>query len=100
MTDVEVLALLEGLGETADEVANSLRAAKVRGHRGTCGSCPIARHLHQQGVDSPSVLTLHVWVNRNSRSMRITLPQPVCDFVRRFDAGDFEDLALRERWLT
>ncbi len=93
MTKLERLLL--DLGSTADEVAETLRIAGIRGQRSRHYNCPVAKYLRVQtgtlyAVSSEAVLQLEYQKNAEVPM----LPPAVRDFVCQFDAGAFDDLAL------
>jgi hypothetical protein len=85
-----VLDLLDELGESGQEVADTLFDLGVKGKRDNTGSCPIANYLRGEGVPDPVVNPDHVeW---DSFEESITLPEGCIHFIARFDAGEFTDL--------
>lgn len=74
--------LLEDLGKTTDEVANTLRAAGITGERMSFLHCPIANYLRANGY--PDV---HVGSHLASldNDVSVALPPPVVRFIRSFD---------------
>lgn len=87
---------LEALGLTPDLVADSLREMGIRGRRGSCMACPVARWALMQGLHSPSLdtLTLTWWDRMEEKRYETTLPLPVTLFIERFDdpSGPYADL--------
>ena len=93
-SDADLTNLLNTLGSTAEEVANTLRAAGVRGERRRCGKCPVAHWLlanttgYNIEVD-PSVIDM--W--NYSEVFSVYTPTPVANFIRNFDyTKAFDDL--------
>jgi hypothetical protein len=85
VTAAEALA---ALGDTPDAVAETLRAGGWRGQRASCESCPLARYLAgsfggEWMSASTETLAPFGWVRH---------PQPVAEFVVRFDRGHYPDL--------
>lgn len=97
MSDVKnrISALLASLGDTADEVAESLRARKIRGG---CdgGSCPIANLIRAEIPEAGEADWYDVpecgswwWVQTTFVEAPhcgvIGIPTPVVDFIRAHD---------------
>jgi hypothetical protein len=86
----KALALLEGLGTTAAEVAAALAKAGIVGTRCHGGDCPVYNFLVKNGVRVFKVTAdaatsfLEGW--------RIPLPEPVQDFIDVYDGGAFSFL--------
>jgi len=96
-----VLAELQNLG-TADNVAQRLREAGVKGLQGANFSCPITRYLDQSAPGNRHS-TAGSWIrlldaypgeSLGDQDHRFPLAEgsPVREFVRLFDAGLFSDL--------
>lgn len=91
-TPEEVRAFLESLGNTADEVYESLKAREVRGVWGIANDCPIAVLLNQQfPIKDGGWWT---WPTRvqpgpysTSVPFAVQLPEPVLKFIKAFDAN-------------
>lgn len=96
----DITLMLERLGSTPDEIAQSLRVSGVKGMRRQGNSCPITHWLEKQmggraftsqqsvsWIEGPDLReidpTAMVWV---------AVPEPVVDFVTRFDDGVYPDL--------
>lgn len=84
--------LLAELGDTADKVADTLRAKGIKGVRESYEHCPIAKLLQAEDRehvvvlgDSWEALVDDCWLDGD-------LPQSVRGFVERFDAGVYLDL--------
>lgn len=80
---------LHVLGDTAKEVAQSLRLWGIKGQRNKIRRCPIAKYLLLRGHDVRSVGTLHVYLNPGRV---VCSPKPVREFIRQFDSGDHPQL--------
>jgi hypothetical protein len=84
-----------GQRETADAVANEMRAAGIKGTQDDTCTCPLANYLTQlPGVDQVEVLDNHVylWVGDQAEPAVIELAESVSNFVYLFDQGVFLDL--------
>lgn len=80
---------LAALGNTADEVAETLRRLGVTGQRVVADSCPVANYLREfAGVGHPAMSP--AWIKLGDGW--IATPAPVARFVARFDLGEFPDL--------
>ena len=99
---------LKSLGESADEVAESLRKQGVKGKLRSRCHCPILNGIYQacpsywpglQIVDSRAredgQWSAYATLN-DSQIMNPTLPQPVMNFVGLFDMGHYADLVAQE----
>jgi hypothetical protein len=100
-------ALLTELGSTADAVADTLRAAQIRGQRAHPGLCPIAQYLAQKAPSSlRDVVVLGSWPYKviayvsdleqpYEQRIEVLVPPPVETFIDRFDKRDprYGDLA-------
>lgn len=86
------------LGSTPEEVAERLGAEGCFGYPQSGAACPVAdyliakRGLSIANVDADCVT---LWIG-NFGSRDVAVPAPVESFIHRFDAGDFEQLAIQE----
>lgn len=84
---------LARLGTNADEVADRLCDAGIRGVRGKAGGCPIARYaehvLHDSSLAYIGLTRAALYVQKplGSDEVFVDLPVPIQIFVRRFDRG-------------
>lgn len=89
-TAAHLTNLLERLGNTAEEVAESLRAKSCTGYPRASFSCPVANYLREQLPDT----TVSVGSGSSlAGSQRVRSPSGVSDFVRAFDNGLYPDLS-------
>ncbi len=102
---------LKSLGNTADEVADSLRQQGVKGIKESHCHCPILNAIYKAIPDYWPGLRIvngskRVWVDKKEHwsycatlsSCQIidpTLPQPVMDFIGEFDHGKYPDLETK-----
>ena len=100
-------SLLTGLGNTADEVAATLRAADVKGYRTDVQDDPGARFIASKARELvPATAQVAVILTAEEAVIGITpadpddywevsasTPEAVEDFLDGFDAGDYDDLA-------
>lgn len=98
------LALLESLGRSPDEVADSLRVAGVHGVPRSNSSCAIALYTAALMRTDPRirsvavgpcslVITLvHPTDSRPGGRLAVQLPKPVRGFVAGFDAQQFPEV--------
>jgi hypothetical protein len=78
----DVLELLDALGHTEDQVAESLRKLGVTGLRGEPCACPVFYYLKQAGIPVESVRTfIHLTTGET-----VKMPSAVGVFVADFDA--------------
>src|SRR5262245_52409739 len=97
--EIEIQSLLASLGAMAGEINARLRAEGVRARRlSTSFENPIVRYIYRHldiggRLDIPlgnSVLT----IAREGTWLSITLPDPVHDFLDRFQDGYYPQLEL------
>jgi hypothetical protein len=89
-----VYRAVAGLGDTDDEIAETLRAARVSGQRLRAFRCPLAIWLlraTQQAPGTYSVTRTAVLMYASGGGLptdRVTLPAPAAGFVRAIDGSD------------
>jgi hypothetical protein len=89
MTKAEdITRLLNDLGSSMDEVADRLRAEKVKGFPGSPNFCPIANYLEKHG-HQVSVGTPFVYIGDDKQ---IKMPSPCAAFAKQFDDNHYGDL--------
>lgn len=97
---------LNSLGNTADEVAESLRRQGIKGIVGSPCKCPIINAIYTACPDYWSGLRIvngsktgdHWWYCATLNDCQImdpTLPQPVMDFIGEFDDNKYPDLVAK-----
>lgn len=85
------------LGDTTEAVAAKLLELHCKGFRKSPRYCPIAIYINERaklwpGADfQPGGIFFH-----DAQIMDYHFKQPVTDFMKRFDAGEFPELALAE----
>jgi hypothetical protein len=84
------LPLLQSLGATSDEVADSLRASGSKGRRDSFLRCPLAVYLHRHGFADAMVGLDSVALPAAGADW--PLPSPCASFVALFDRGYYPDL--------
>jgi hypothetical protein len=94
VTAESLLALLAGLGSTPGAVADSLRAAKISGRKGDICHCPVAMLLRNTGCRHVTTTHEHcrTRVGDVGEWVSVETPEPVGEFMRKFDRGEFPDL--------
>lgn len=85
---------LAALGDTADEVARTLRALGVTGVPSRAQECVIARYL---GAELSTVVRVDpvdvsFWAVDSKGYSRIETPQVILGFIRRFDRHEYPEL--------
>ncbi len=90
---------LETLGRTADDVAANLLRWGVRGDRDHVYDCPVCRlvalaisTLPDPEWHRPCVEGFFLTVADDPAHITVVMPQPVQEFITRFDAGEFPAL--------
>lgn len=91
-----MLTLAEALAElpdTADGIADRMRALGIKGKRQDDYCCPIANFLMGKGFEEACVGESWIEVcDDDSGSEEADTPPAVSEFVSRFDAGVYLDL--------
>ena len=88
---------LRELGQTADEVAASLRAEGCIGIRNDVVLSPVAKYINcaVPQILVPIVSTNHITVITHERTtVEVPLPQAVVEFLAAFNDGAYDDLAV------
>ena len=91
--------MLEELGSTPDEIANSLRTAGIRGVRNTVRFLnPVVRYARKflpdaQGIDLIQGDRLRI-IFANGTVSEVAVPEAVLRFLDGFHRGHFPDLEL------
>jgi hypothetical protein len=89
----KVVELLAQLGNTSDAVADSLRAAGIKGSPDSVFDDPIANYLKANGILSPEVdleqVALDAYENPDMTDgpFRVRHPKAVREFLIEFDNG-------------
>lgn len=102
-----VPVLLERLGRTSDEVAQTLRAGGWRGIQEEPARCPVSVYLYANGIhgevypaiepDEDSDGDNHYQpAHVDMDGTTVPLTDAVHEFVVRYDNGDYPDLVLEE----
>ena len=91
--------MLDALGKTADEVADTLRAAGIKGVRNTVRFLnPVVRYAHSRLADVYGIDLIQGDKMRiefaNGTVSEVEVPQPVLRFLDAFHAGRYPDLEL------
>lgn len=101
---MDIRTYLASLGNTADEVAESLRRQGIKGQRHSRSSCPILNGIYQACPNYWTGLRIYgrgkkpdgsysYWATlEDFQIMDPTLPQPVINFIGEFDSGNYADL--------
>jgi hypothetical protein len=99
---------LASLGNTPDEVADWMRKNGIKGVKKNCRLCPVLNAIYSEhGVDCWSGLIISggskvgdSWFYSSTydddQIMDPSLPQPVMDFVGRFDNDVYPDLVAEK----
>jgi 3-hydroxyisobutyrate dehydrogenase-like beta-hydroxyacid dehydrogenase len=107
LTAERLQTLLIGLGNNADEIAATLRAAGIKGYRTDAHDCPAARFIAARAHELLPV-TGQVTVTLTAetavigitaadpaayREVAASTPQALEGFLDSFDSGSYDDLA-------
>ena len=80
------IALLD-LGDTPEEVYETLRTAGIKGRRLSPGACPVSRYLQSfKGADWVSVGVTSATLFVKDQQAEVRVPLPVQAFISSFDA--------------
>ncbi len=92
--EAAVARLLADLGDTADAVADRLRALGIKGKHRHSYECPVAKLLHANGYPDVEVDNGWTWPDGSTDNAipEVANPAPVGEFIQRFDAGVYLDL--------
>jgi hypothetical protein len=91
--------LLDALGPTATDVARNLQAAGIKGERAACARCPVAVYLLKSDL-SPLLIgvggdEIALYFDENYQIVvYVDTPDPVAQFIQRFDRGAYNQLAV------
>jgi hypothetical protein len=95
-----VAALLDSLGQTADEIAEQLNTCKIQGARNATRFLnPVVRYVQvsikSEAIDMDVIPrdTLRICFAKNTY-LHVALPPPVIDFINRFNAGHYPEMEL------
>lgn len=92
-----IRAALAKLGETADDMAESLREAGITGIREDGEACPLANYLRREGFDDLNVTRDHIedaGTDCDPGRWQMPTPPTARTFIVRFDdVKDWPDLA-------
>jgi len=96
---VHVTALLNHLGGTSEHVHDRLLALDCKGRRDDCGACPIAVYLLRSDLNPSQVFVGDSTVTlifgdpaEPDQRVDVRVPEPVSEFVHRYDSGVYLDL--------
>jgi hypothetical protein len=96
----ELRRILDGLGQTADEVATALQAKGIKGIRNAARYLnPIVRYAQSQvkidalGLDVMKGDTLRFYFHQKKKE-KVPLPQAVMQFLNAFNQGKYPELEL------
>jgi S-DNA-T family DNA segregation ATPase FtsK/SpoIIIE len=93
-TPAGISAALAALGDSAEQVANSLRRGRHVGTPGVLEACPVARYLRTVITGVTGVLASDggMEVFTASDVVYASTPHPVATFITGFDIGGYPDL--------
>ena len=94
--EAAVAKLLADLGDTADAVADRLRALGSKGFKADACRCPVARYIETQSTYTGPAVAQDTTVvddpDESCRAPEALTPGPVKEFICRFDRGVYLDL--------
>lgn len=83
---------LQVLGSTPGEVAASLEARGIKGHKRKACRCPLSNYLKAQGFELPIVGKDTVITGDGIKDLVSLLPPACSAFVTAFDDGNYPEL--------
>jgi hypothetical protein len=83
---------LKALGDTTDQIADTLQGLGIKGHREQSYGCPIYRYLQSKGHAIGSVGYHYISIVAQSS---FYMPSLITDFIRSFDHGKYPDLETK-----
>lgn len=90
MTEQQIIVdLLNAMGANAKEVAELLISVGIKGRPGSADSCPVNRYIISKGGDPGGAIFTRYYA---AQGFYFPTPQPVYDFIRAFDAGEYPEL--------
>jgi hypothetical protein len=104
MNQSEALALLNSLGDTPEQVADSLLAQKITGVPHSSVLCPISYWLRSRGVinahTNKFMIKIFQWSKVGSVSIPEDIivrppPEAISQFIKMFDTGKFPNLETK-----
>lgn len=91
ITEEQVLDQLESLGDTADDVFDTLEQLNIKGKRGVAHSCPISNYMtYLNGRHGFSVYDHLYWDTQQYDVVKV--PKQVFKFLCSFDDGKYPEL--------
>jgi hypothetical protein len=83
---------LKALGNTVDEIADTLQRLCIKGHKEVSWGCPIYFYLKSKGHDVSSVGYHYACIVSQPS---FYMPSLITDFIRSFDYGQYPDLEMK-----
>jgi hypothetical protein len=86
--------LLAGLGANEFQVAFTLKAQGIKGHRNSIHYCPVAEYLVSnlsKRIPHRHAISVALYSARIKKEI-IGMPLPVRDFIKSFDRGVYPEL--------
>jgi hypothetical protein len=90
----QIKDLLDGLGDTPEQIADKLIRLGITGVKEDSASCPIANYFNSLGYDCCAGITMLCFYEEANEwpVRRMLLPEVVSNFVQLFDSGSFPEL--------
>lgn len=86
-------AELVALGDTADAIADRLRAKGIKGLQQDDYRCPIAHLIRTLGVEEVAVCENAIqFLDNDCYGVEIATPEAIEQFIQNFDGGMYLDL--------
>jgi len=98
MNAEEVWDALNALGNSAEEVAESLGKLGIKGTLGDADTCPVAYYLKSKGLKDAFVTSNMVREGTSAgfSDLRVDIPLSVQFFIEHFDDGAWPEMVLED----
>ena len=96
ITHKQVAALLNDMGENAEDVVAFLKDKGITGIPREAKHCPVAKYLISQGADPGNVVGangLYYGSDNYKNVFTVQLPHGVRDFIANFDNNQYAEMA-------
>lgn len=91
-TEQRITALLAALGDTDQQVAETLEQLGLRGVPQNPCRCPIAAYLNSHGVGPVMAAEYEVWAGAAGEDFVVPTTEAVGHFITAFDFGMYPEL--------
>ena len=96
LADLTLAQVLAELPDTADGIADRMRALGIKGRKGGACECPLANYLKDRGLPDVAVARYYARAFKGGVT-EAEMPPAASEFVYRFDHGVYLDLVEVDR---